>query len=177
MTKIYELRYNLSLFWPPKRMSRIAHMKYPTLYCDILLEYVRYNLTSILQHSIIRHINYTTHFPATKFIVLIYLHTTTTSLIIWQFLDPICHITKVINVHTWLDPHMFHFHMRLTFWNMHGTVTLGNIVNMGGGTLGNVVSIFLPYKCSFILMYLYRWVEEGLQGLVVCQWKWYIRFV
>ena len=45
---------------------------------------------------------------------------------------------------------MFHFHMRLIFWNMHGTVTLGNIVNMGGGTLGNVVSIFLPYLCIFI---------------------------
>ena len=66
-----------------------------------------YNLTSILWHSIIRHHDYTTHFPSTKLSSVdwppYYNYDTCNAIV----LGPIYHTVNVINVDEWWDWRIF----------------------------------------------------------------------
>jgi hypothetical protein len=111
-----------------------------------------------------------------NFLVLIYLHITTMTLIIRHFLGPICHIIEVINVHKWWDPLIFKVPMWLVLWEhameplrtsflacvmdyfhnvWYGEDIIKGLYFIFISILCDVVSRFLQYNCSFILMYLH----------------------
>lgn len=64
-----------------------------------------YNLSPKLQHLMIQHLNYTTHFPSTKHSSVNLPHIITTMVVIRQILGPICHLIEVINAYMWRGPH------------------------------------------------------------------------
>ena len=112
-----------------------------------------YVLTSLLGHSIIWHLDYAphfpTHFPSTKLS-----NVKITSILHLQnvFLGPIGHTIEVTILHKWRHPYVIQgsFVISTLEYAREPHETLHD----HWGTLENVGSIILQYKCSFILMWL-----------------------
>jgi hypothetical protein len=70
---------------------------FPMIQSNLYITTLDYMTTLTIRHS----------FGWPNFVVLIYLHTTTMTLVIRHFLGPICHIIEVINGYKWWDPLLF----------------------------------------------------------------------
>lgn len=97
---------------------------------------------------------------STKLLWLIYLHTTTMTLVTQQVLDPICHILEVINVHNFISD-----------GNPHVISTLGHARDFGKcyehwGSLGDVFIIFLDTSVLAYLCVFFKYTK----------WRFYIEF-
>jgi hypothetical protein len=83
------------------------------------LDYMTLDYTTLdyTTTSTIRHVS-----GQPNFLVLIYLHTMTTMLVIQHFKGLICHIIEENIVHTWWDPHVFQgSYVISTSGTCHGT--------------------------------------------------------